>query len=62
MLDCKHAARLLSQQQDRRLTPRERLQLRLHLMICPHCRRYGKQMDFIRDNVREWAKRQNEEK
>lgn len=56
MLNCKQAAVLLSQSQDRRLSRKERLLLRLHLMFCPHCRLYRKQMAFIRRNVRRWAR------
>ncbi|MDO5059914.1 MAG: zf-HC2 domain-containing protein, partial [Neisseria sp.] len=52
MLKCKEACSLLSQSQDRPLTFRERITLRLHLLFCVHCRRYRKQLDVIRESVR----------
>ena len=48
MLSCKDATRLLSRQQERRLSLRERLSLKMHLMICYGCKNYGRQIDFIR--------------
>ncbi len=56
MLNCKQTTVLLSQSQDRRLSRKERLLLRLHLMFCPHCRRYRKQMAFIRQSMRQWVR------
>lgn len=54
MLKCKEACTLLSQSQDRPLTLRERISLLIHLAICPHCRRYRKQLLFIRRNIQQW--------
>ena len=45
MLKCREACKLLSEAQDRKLTPRERLSLKLHLFACIHCRRYRKQRE-----------------
>ncbi|WP_368389559.1 anti-sigma factor [Neisseria sp.] len=53
-MNCKKACVLLSESQDRRLTATERMLLLLHLAICPHCRRYRKQLKFIRQNMRSW--------
>lgn len=45
---CREAARLQSEALDRRLGLGQRLGLRLHLLLCKWCRRYGKQLDFLR--------------
>jgi hypothetical protein len=46
---CREATRLQSLGLDRSLTLRERLGLRIHLLLCKWCRRYGKQIRFLRD-------------
>lgn len=48
MLTCKQATHLLSQRLDRKLSRRERLALRLHVWICRNCRRFERQLHFIR--------------
>jgi hypothetical protein len=45
---CKEATRLQSAAMDRKLTPPERFGLRLHLLLCQWCRRYGAQLKFLR--------------
>jgi hypothetical protein len=47
--DCKAATRLQSEALDHRLTFRQRVGLRLHLLLCKWCRRYGKQITFVRN-------------
>jgi len=44
----KAAARLQSEALDRRLGLRQRIGLRIHLLLCKWCRRYGKQIGFLR--------------
>ena len=41
---------------DRKLPLRQRFGLRVHLMLCKWCRRYGKQITFLRDaaHVTDW--------
>jgi len=48
MLNCKEATRLMSQEQDRALTLRERLALRYHTLMCIGCTNYRKHMRFLR--------------
>ena len=48
MMNCKQATELLSQAQDRPLRVSERLSLRLHLLMCVGCARFGRQMDVLR--------------
>jgi hypothetical protein len=46
---CKSASRLQSEALDHKLSLRQRLGLRIHLVLCEWCRRYGKQIAFVRD-------------
>jgi len=48
---CKAAARLQSEALDHELSFRRRLGLRIHLVLCKWCRRYGKQITFIHNAV-----------
>lgn len=45
---CKQASRLQSEAMDRNLSLLEALGLRLHLVLCKWCRRYGQQLKFLR--------------
>ncbi len=56
MLTCHDATRLMSEQEDRRLTLPERLSLRMHLLICDGCRNFGMQMRSLRQFVRGYAR------
>ena len=48
-LNCKVAVRLQSEAIDHELSLGQRLGLRIHLLLCKWCRRYGKQITFVRD-------------
>lgn len=48
MLKCQDTSQLISESFDRKLTLRERLGIRMHLTMCRFCRRYKKQLEFIR--------------
>jgi hypothetical protein len=52
-LDCRQAARAQSEMLDHPLPPAKRLGLWLHLLICKWCRRYGKQVRFLREAANE---------
>lgn len=63
MFSCKKASRLISDSMDRPLRPRERLAMRLHLLICRVCRRFNRQARFL-ESARpsdEWLERLNGE-
>ncbi len=45
---CRAAVRLQSDALDRPLALRQRLGLRMHLLLCRWCRRYGEQIKFLR--------------
>ena len=53
MLNCKQNAELLSQALDRPVTLREKMAMRMHLMMCRGCRNFEKQLVFIRKAARE---------
>jgi predicted anti-sigma-YlaC factor YlaD len=53
MLDCKHNTELLSQSHDRPITLREKMAMRMHLMMCKGCRNFERQLAFIRKAARE---------
>lgn len=57
MMNCKQATQLMSQSQDRELSKRERLALRLHLLICKGCNNYNKQLAFIRQAMQRFRDR-----
>lgn len=46
--NCREASRLQSEALDHALTPLQRFGLRVHLLLCKWCRRYGKQIHFLR--------------
>ncbi len=54
MLTCHQATRLLSEAQDRELRLKEKLPLKLHLMMCSGCNNFRQQMDFLRQAARRY--------
>ncbi len=52
---CKQATRLQSEAMDRQLPFLHRLGLRVHLLLCKWCRRYGKQLSFLRGAAQDCA-------
>lgn len=60
MLSCKEVNRLLSEAQDRPLGLRERLPLRLHLVMCQGCRNFEKQLDLLRQASRGYFRRDDD--
>jgi Putative zinc-finger len=51
-LDCKTVSRLISEGQDKQLSPPERARLRLHFVICETCRDVEGQMNFLRQAMK----------
>ncbi|MCW2102541.1 UNVERIFIED_ORG: putative zinc finger protein [Pseudomonas psychrophila] len=47
MLSCKQYVARSSDHMDRQLSVRERLQMRHHLLFCPNCRRFIRQMRLM---------------
>ena len=52
MLSCKQASEVISQSLDRKLTTWERLNLKLHLLICKYCRYFSQQLQTLRVAVK----------
>ncbi|APZ42261.1 hypothetical protein [Acidihalobacter ferrooxydans] len=44
---CRHAAALLSRSREESLGVFERVSLYVHLMVCPNCRTYSRQLHWI---------------
>jgi hypothetical protein len=55
-INCRQAARLISDAQDRPLSIRDRLKLRLHLHWCVACTRYQKQVGFLRKALHRYGR------
>ena len=56
MLTCRQVSELASQSLDRRLSWRERLAVRLHLLVCSACTRVKHQLEFLRTAARQYAR------
>jgi len=61
MLSCKDTTVMVSQSLDRTLTLRERLGVKLHLMICVACRRMLKQMQLLSTVAQRYSSLENDE-
>ncbi len=59
MLSCKETSLLVSQSLDRRLAWRERIALRMHLLVCGACRAFANQVVFLRTAVRRFGRGAN---
>ena len=57
MLNCKQASELLSQALDRNISLREKILLRLHLLICHGCSNFSKQMAVMRNMCRSYLEK-----
>ena len=51
---CRDVTRLVLEGEDRRLTLRERLAIRLHLVICAACPRFVRQVALMRNATQRW--------
>jgi hypothetical protein len=58
--NCREASRLQSHALDQPLSLPKRFGLRMHLLICKWCRRYGKQIRFLRQALHERPDELNE--
>lgn len=60
MLNCHDATRLMSEAQDRKLGAKERLTLKLHVMICTGCRNFSRHLPVLRRITRDYVSGANE--
>lgn len=51
MPSCRDVAERLSREQDEAAPGRRTLALRIHLLMCGYCRRYGRQLAWLRINL-----------
>lgn len=56
MLNCQEVTRLFSESQERKLTFKETMGLKLHTLMCNGCRNYGKHLQYLRILARSYAK------
>jgi hypothetical protein len=54
MLTCKEVSQLVSDSLDRKLLLWQRVQVRMHLLMCRFCSRFRKQTLFLRDAARHY--------
>lgn len=59
MLNCHDATRLLSEGRDRDLSIKERMTLKVHVMLCASCRNFEKHMGTISRAAKAYAKRKD---
>ena len=50
MLSCKEIVKTLSSED--RSTWRKRLEVRVHLMMCQHCRKYAKHLEILKSGIK----------
>lgn len=55
MLSCHKVTRLFSESQERKLTLPEKMQMRLHTMMCDGCRNFGAQTQLLRRMARRFV-------
>ena len=55
IISCKDASRLVSQEQDARMSFWQRVTLRLHLSVCDACTRFERQIRFLRAAMRKYS-------
>lgn len=60
MLNCKATTRLVSEAQERQLSLREKMGLKVHLMMCSGCRNFSQQIPFLRQTMRAFAQGRDE--
>jgi len=60
MLNCRQVSRLVSQSMDARLAWHQRLAVRFHLLYCVWCRRYSRQIQFLRTAAKGLASEAND--
>ncbi len=61
MLTCKDVAKAIGQDEWRTASWRRRLALRVHLLMCRHCRRYAAQIRVIGTAARSLFREQGED-
>jgi predicted anti-sigma-YlaC factor YlaD len=55
-MNCHDATRTMSEEQERSLTRGEQVGLNVHLAVCPPCRSFRRQVAFLRESMRAYAR------
>jgi len=55
-VNCHDATRTMSEEQERSLTLGEQMGLNVHLVVCPPCRSFRRQVAFLRESMRAYAR------
>jgi hypothetical protein len=55
LLTCQEVTRMASEAMERKLPLRQRIDMKLHFLICALCLRYFKQLQFMREIARQRA-------
>ncbi|MDQ7006708.1 MAG: zf-HC2 domain-containing protein [Acidobacteriota bacterium] len=61
MLDCRHVTTMMAQDEIEGAPWRTRLAVRIHLLLCRHCRQYSRQLAAISWAARRLAGRRSED-
>jgi predicted anti-sigma-YlaC factor YlaD len=56
-MKCQDATLTMSEEQERALEVGELVALQLHLAVCPPCRNFRRQVAFLRESMRTYARR-----
>lgn len=60
MLNCRDATQLISESQERKLSLKERMALKFHLMMCSGCQNFKEQIGVIRFIANRYAKKNSD--
>ena len=60
-MNCHAATATISAAQERELALHEKVELNVHLAICPSCRDFDRQIEFLRLSMRAYATRPEED-
>ncbi len=61
MLTCKEVTHLISESLDRELPLSKRIGVRVHLSLCKFCRRYRRQLFFLRKACQDYQPKSEQE-
>lgn len=56
MLNCRQVTKLVSESQERNLTFMEKAPLKFHLLLCSGCANFSRQVPFLSQAMRAFAK------
>lgn len=62
LLECQEVSKLITHSMDEPLTLRQRLLVRWHLLVCRYCRRFQKQVFWLRKILRSKSEMMTEKK